>query len=173
MKFITSVLLFFSLFLISKSSQAQSNNLDFNRGNWTIGGGFDFNFTESETFLVIAPQLGYNITPKWTAGIRFSYNYYQYHESHEKFHSNMVGLGAYTIYEIFYGLFVQFEDEYTMYLDSEKNREFYNKALIGAGYRIYIAGNGYMSASILYNLTQDKNDPSMNPIYRVGVGYDF
>ncbi len=163
-------------------SFAQKVNQSSNQGSrWVFGGEFGLGFSTYGANISISPIIGYRITPKWEAGTRLTYNYFSYQDFGTKVSTNNFGGGLYTVYEIYQGIFAQFENEILSYDKVYYNpvypdqlihdRIIIHSIFIGGGYRQHFSENGFMSLTVLYNLNESLDTPYANPLFRIGFGF--
>lgn len=146
---------------------------------WVFGGDFGLGFSSYGSNILISPQVGYLVTPRWEVGTRLTYNHYSYKNYSFKFSTNNYGGGLYTSYMIFKGLFAHAENELLSYQrlkygavsGDDKERAFIHSIFVGGGYRQYLGANSYASITILYNLNETFDTPYDNPIFRIGFGF--
>lgn len=145
-----------------------------------FGGNFGFTFG-SITNIEIAPQVGYKITPAWSAGIggRYAYykdNYYYFYQT------NMYGGLLFTRYLVYKGLFLDAEFEannFEVYKVVDPIFGIYNlermwvpSLLLGGGYSQPIGDRSAFFVSILYDVLQHKYSPYYRvPVIRAGFGF--
>lgn len=155
------------------SSYAQT----FDRSKLEIGGGLGLQFGDY-TVINVSPQVGYRLSPYFTAGAGFSYTYYKddyqlgrhtYDYNASYFGMNLFG----RFYPIQYlVLSVQPEASrmwrtYDTSNGKEKETKFVPSVLLGGGVRL-----GPVTAMIKYDVIQDKNSPYSSKIF-YSVGYTF
>lgn len=75
-KYLFSLLLLF--FSVSAVSQQVAGAMTEKPQRWVFGGDFGMGFSNYGSNILISPQIGYRITPKWEAGTRLTYNYSSY-----------------------------------------------------------------------------------------------
>lgn len=147
-----------------------------------IGGGLGFGLSSFSTYLMLAPVVGYRLSPSFDIGTRLTYTYYRYNDSPLKFSTNNYGLGAFARYYLFFfnNLFLHAEYEAlsyeyndpgrASYYDVVMIREWVSSLLLGGGYRQWIGQNAFVGITVLWNILDDINSPYPNPIFRIGVG---
>ncbi|MEN8225712.1 MAG: hypothetical protein ABFS05_10175 [Bacteroidota bacterium] len=148
-----------------------------------IGGGLGFGMSSYSTNLMVAPLIGYRLTPDIDIGTRFIYTYNRYDESYYgvKFSTNNFGAGVFARYYLFFfnDLFLHAEFEelnYDKFIsvnannEVEKERAWVSSLFLGGGYRQWISNNAFVGMTILFNLLDTYDSPYVNPILRVGVG---
>lgn len=126
------------------------------------------------TFAEIAPLIGYQFTPKITAGIGFKYQYYRYKDRNFELKTNVYGGSVFGRYFFTDYLFAHAEYEY---LNLEafdfypmRRRVDVESVLVGGGYlQRFGEGNSGIFIMLLYNLTESAYTPYTNPILRIGV----
>ena len=173
-----SLLLFFSL----AKAQLPLIERDKNESTETFadhlffGGSFGLQFG-SQTYVEIAPIIGYNINPKLAAGLGLKYTYYNYSDSYSNSYStNIYGGGPFVRYVLFQGLFLHAEYEILnlevpdpYYLTYK--RENISSVFLGGGYRQMIGEKSSLDFLLLYNINESSNSPYVNPVIRIGFGF--
>jgi len=146
-----------------------------------VGGGLGFGISSYSTSLMVAPEIGYRLSPSFDVGTRLIYTYYRYNDDLLKYSTNNFGLAAYTRYYLFFfrDLFLHAEYEALnyerVYLDynyqvDHKERIWVSSLFVGGGYRQWIGNTAFVSITVLWNLLDDIDSPYSNPIFRIGVG---
>ena len=146
-----------------------------------VGGGIGFGISSYATSLIIAPLVGYRLSPSIDIGARFTYNYYRYNDDFIKFSTNNYGAGFYTRYYLFFfnDLFIHAEYEALNYEYADdvlpngeviKVREWVSSLFLGGGYRQWIGQNAFVGITVLWNILDSIYSPYNNPIFRIGVG---
>lgn len=127
------------------------------------------------TFFEVSPLVGYKITPKFSAGIGATYQYYHYKDQYYDFETNVYGgrvFGRYLIREF---LFAHVEYEYLNLeaFDFQRRRVDVGSLMAGGGYIQRIGERSAIVAMLLYNFTESAYTPYTNPIIRVGFNLGF
>ncbi len=147
-----------------------------------FGGGLGFGMSSYSTSLMIAPVIGYRLTPDVDIGIRLNYTYYRYNDTPLKYSTNNFGAGVFARYYLFFfsDLFIHAEYEALnyeqVYVNSitwevdHKERVWVSSLFLGLGYRQWIGQNAFVGITVLYNLLDSYDSPYSNPIFRIGVG---
>ena len=150
-----------------------------------VGGGLGFGISSYSTHLMVAPVVGYRLTPDIDIGVRLNYTYNRYDDTYYggvKFSTNNFGAGIFATYYLFFfsDLFIHAEYEALNYdkpmgfkLNSnelEMERAWVSSLFLGGGYRQWISGNAFVSMTVLFNLLDSYDSPYSNPIFRIGVG---
>ncbi|MDP3461259.1 MAG: hypothetical protein Q8S18_00555 [Bacteroidales bacterium] len=169
------VLLFTTFCLFSEvSAQLFGEQPEF-ESKWVFGGGLGLGFSNTGSNILISPQIGYMLNPRWELGTRLTYNYFSYKDQFVKFSTHNYGGGLYTSYDIFHGLFAHVENEWLsyeiVYQNLERERALVHSFFVGGGYRQYFSAKGYASFMILYNLNETIDSPYQNPMFRIGFGF--
>lgn len=171
--------LLFGLFLLS-SSLAMTQAQGFDRSKMIVGGSFGMQFGDY-TLVSVAPQVGYQLSPYFTAGAGVSYTYFKRdywatQGSKNTYHSSYFGMSVFgRVYPVQYLVLSVQPEASRMWRStgilSNKVREtkFVPSVLIGAGVRF-----GPVTAMIQYDVVQDKDSPySDNLFYSVGYTFSF
>jgi hypothetical protein len=147
-----------------------------------FGGGVGFGMSSYATSLMIAPVIGYRLTPDVDIGTRLNYTYYRYNDSPLKYSTNNFGAGVFARYYLFFfsDLFIHAEYEALnyerVYINNltwevdHKEREWVSSLFLGGGYRQWIGQNAFVGITVLFNLLDSYDSPYSNPIFRIGVG---
>jgi hypothetical protein len=149
-----------------------------------VGGGLGLGISSYSTSIMVAPVIGYRLTPDIDIGGRVSYSFNSYAASYygAKFTTNNVGFGPFITYYLFFfsDLFIHAEYEalnYDKYLylnpinnEVEKERAWVSSLFLGGGYRQWIGANAFVGISVLFNLLDSYESPYANPIFRIGFG---
>lgn len=149
-----------------------------------VGGGFGLGFGDV-TYIQLMPVVGYQLTPKLSAGLRFMYQFRSYKDyyTQQTFNSNDFGIGPYARMILFGPIYAQVEYEYMNYeyVDAsyENVRYGYNSFMAGGGIVQPIGGKAAFFLTLLYNFSYDSSDnagpqPYGSPlIIRAGVTAGF
>jgi len=138
-----------------------------------VGGNVGFQFG-TVTFAELSPLIGYQFTPKITAGVGVTYQYYRYKDRNYELKTNVYGGRVFGRYFFTDFLFAHVEYEY---LNLEafdfyplRRRVDVESVLVGGGYlQRFGSGNSGVFIMLLYNLTESAYTPYTNPIIRIGV----
>jgi hypothetical protein len=176
--------LIMSLSVFSQENNEQENNEITWRDRLFFGGCVGLQIG-SPTIIELAPQAGYRITSRLSAGIGAKYEYYknsrgyQYETSvyggnvfsscvlWKNFISEGSSLLAHAEYEA-----LSLERKYFEYPDTnESGRFILNSFLVGGGMRQRIGRRSYLNILILWNLNETTYSPYQNPILRVSFQF--
>lgn len=147
-----------------------------------FGGGIGFGISSYATSLMIAPIVGYRLTPDVDIGTRLNYTYYRYNDSPLKYTTNNYGVGFYARYYLFFfsDLFIHAEYEALNYEQvyvnnltwevDHKERVWVSSLFLGGGYRQWVGQNAFVGITVLWNILDSLDSPYNNPIFRIGVG---
>lgn len=149
-----------------------------------VGGAIGFGISSYSTSLMVAPVVGYRLSPSFDIGTRITYAYNRLEDQYtgKKYSFNDFGIGAFARYYLFFfnDLFIHAEYEAINYeyldynqgtaMEPGKDRTWVNGLYLGGGYRQWIGGNAFIGITVLWNLIEDINYPTNNPIFRIGVG---
>ena len=74
-----------------------------------IGGGLGFGISSYSTSIMVAPVVGYRLSPSFDVGTRLNYTYYSYNDAPLKYSTNNYGVAFFSRYYLFFfqDLFVQ------------------------------------------------------------------
>jgi hypothetical protein len=138
--------------------------------------GFSFG---NYTMIAVRPLIGYKVTPKLSAGLKFSYEYIQDKRYSETYTTSNYGVSVFSRYRIVPQLYVHAEYaafNYELYNPlGESNREWVPFLFVGAGYSQPIGGNAWLNAQVLFDVLQSSKSPynDWEPFYSIGVGVGF
>jgi hypothetical protein len=141
----------------------------------TFGGHLGLQFG-NQTYVEVAPLVGYRITERLIAGIGLKYIYYKFDDRYLVYSDHLYGGGPFARYLIFEELFVHVEHEVLNmrvydYLTRTFQRKNISSVFVGGGYRQMIGDNSAIELMLLYNINESINSPYINPIFRVGFGF--
>jgi hypothetical protein len=146
-----------------------------------IGGGLGFGISSYATSLMVAPVVGYRLSPSFDVGTRVNYTYYRYNDAPLKYSTNNVGVGVFGRYYLFFfnDLFLHAEYEALNYEQvyvtnnyevDHKERLWVSSLFVGGGYRQWVGNSAFVGLTVLWNLLDNIDSPYNNPIFRIGVG---
>jgi hypothetical protein len=177
------------LFIISSSAFSQfgqkgssNENDDFKmQKRLYIGGGLGFGISSYSTSLMVAPMVGYRLSPSFDIGARLNYTYYRYNDSPLKYSTNNFGVATFVRYYLFFlnDLYLHVEYEALNYEQvyvnanyevDHKDRIWVSGLFVGGGYRQWIGNSAFVGITVLWNLLDNIDSPYNNPIFRIGVG---
>lgn len=131
----------------------------------------------SQTYVQIAPLLGYRATPDFSLGITAKYIYYNINDNYSNYHyeTNTYGGGLFMRYNVMEAVFLHAEYE-ALSLEVpvspyEMNRRIVSGLFLGGGYRQFFGSYSSMNIMILFDVIEDQYSPYQNPILR--IGFDF
>ena len=173
--------LFVSRFSFAQYSESPSKPKIPLKDRIFVGGNFGFTFG-SVTSVEISPQIGYKLTPNWSAGVGFRYSYYQDNYYTPPYKTSIYGGLVFSRYIIFKGLFLEGDFEannYDVYriVDPilgtyQLERMWVPSLLLGGGYAAPIGSNSAFFISILYDVLQNQYSPYYGvPVIRAGFGF--
>ncbi len=161
----------------AKESNSKTNkgNVDFS-DRLRYGGSFGAFFGQ-QTYIELAPKVGYKVNERLVAGLGFNYIYFSVKDYGQKFVSHIYGPTAFAQFALLSGLFAY--GEYNAYNVAAYNplppynseRVWIGSAPVGLGY--YSGGQiGGVYIAVLYDLINNPSSPYYNgsvPIlFRVG-----
>jgi len=143
-----------------------------------VGGYLGLSFG-SVTYISVSPLIGYRWTKNLTAGVGFTYQYYQ--DNYYNYSSNTYGGLVFVRYNVYKGLFLETDIEAnnleaytydpTNALGYTLARKWIPSWLVGGGYSGGGSRGGFY-ISVLYDVLQDPNSPYYGiPVIRAGVGF--
>lgn len=175
----TIFLFFFSFFAkgqmpITERKENQSSKKF--TDNLFFGGNFGLQFG-SQTYIELAPIIGYKITERFSAGLGLKYIYYKIKDNYStlNYSTNIYGGGPFARFTLYEGLFLHGEYEI---LNLEVPDLYYNlkrenitSVFLGGGYRQMIGDRSSIDFLFLYNINENRNSPYVNPVIRIGFGF--
>jgi len=145
------------------------------------------------TDIMLSPMVGYRITPRLSAGLGFTYEYYEDRRWTPKYTTHLYGPRAFARYlaiasfsnilPINYNGGIFFHGEYeALNMDQnyfgnyqppqgENSRFWMNSWLLGLGLRQPISATGSINFLVLFYLGDDTNTPYSNPIFRIEFSF--
>lgn len=141
-----------------------------------FGGNLGLQFG-SQTYIEIAPIIGYKISERLSAGLGLKYIYYRIKDNYSTFSysTNIYGGGPFARFTLFEGLFLHGEYEILNLevpdLYNNLRRENITSVFLGGGYRQMIGNRSSIDLLILYNVNENRNSPYPNPVIRIGFGF--
>jgi len=130
------------------------------------------------THIDVAPVIGYRFTDKISAGVGFSYQYFNSAEGN--YSTNIYGGRLIGNYSINKNIITHLEGEIlsleTKYFDlrnqyPNSSRFLYPSVFVGGGYKQSIGEHSYTYIMILWNLLNSSDSPYENPVIRVGFNF--
>ena len=150
--------------------------------NVYFGGDLGMSFG-SYTYVNIAPEAGYIITDRLSAGVGIIYQYYNLNSVVNPYKTSVYGGKVFARFFVFDNVFLYSVTEIvsleTRYFDytgqfEKQNRFLMASPLVGAGYFQRFSDKGGVGLMLLFNLNQSRNSPYYNypmPIIRLGFGF--
>jgi hypothetical protein len=172
-----------------QSSNAQQGQKSDISEKLFFGGGFGAGFG-SYTFISVSPIIGYRVTPRLAAGVRFMYQYttFEYLDQNfdkERYNGNDFGVSPFARFMVYGPAFLQAEYEYmnydALYYDGTKTRSSFDSYLAGGGISQPIGQRAAFFLVVLYNFSYEGFDnsgvyrsPYDSPwVFRVGISGGF
>ncbi|MDH6354542.1 hypothetical protein M2132_000870 [Dysgonomonas sp. PH5-45] len=157
-----------------QQEEQKTEGFKFDVRKLTLGGTLGLQFGDY-TLINVAPQVGYDFSKMFNAGVGFTYTYYKDDYTFGTYKGSYFGLNLYgRLYPVnFLVLMVQpeinrmwqkWDDGYGY---EEKIEKFVPAVLVGAGVRL-----GPMTAMIQYDVVQDKYSPYGDRLF-YSIGYTF
>ena len=131
------------------------------------------------TRIGIYPLVGYKLTPKLSAGVKFAYEYIRDNRYSSSYETSNYGASIFARYRLIPALYVHVEFaemNYELYNSlGESNREWIPFILVGGGYSKKLSQRTWLNAQVLFDVLQDERSPysSWNPIFSIGIGVGF
>jgi hypothetical protein len=141
-----------------------------------FGGSFGLQFG-TQTFIEIAPIIGYRLTERLYGGLGLKYQYYKYNDNYFTYSSNIYGGGPFAQFIVFEGLFLHAEYEILnlevpdLYYQ-KYTRENVSSVFLGGGYRQMMGSRSALDFLVLYNVNYSTKSPYSDPwVIRIGFGF--
>ena len=181
MKKVFSLTILFLIFLSSVKSQLplieRQENAPTEKFSDRLyfGGSFGLQFG-TQTFVEIAPIVGYRLTNRLYGGLGLKYQYYKYNDNYYTYSSNVYGGGPFAQFIVYEGLFLHAEYEILNLEVPDLYYQHYTRQniesiFLGGGYRQMIGNRSSMDILLLYNINDNAYSPYSNPILRIGFGF--
>ncbi len=150
-----------------------SEKSKFDKNKLVLGGSLGLNFSNYYTLINIAPQIGYALSSKFTAGAGISYNYYHYNDYDESYH--YMGFNLFGRLNPIRYISLQVQPEIYRMWGSINDQSIKSRVipcfLVGAGVNIP-AGRGGISTMFFYDVVQNNDSPYGNQVF-YSIGYVF
>lgn len=192
MKYLILIVFLFCSYILPASAQGEHSFRD----RLFFGGNFGL-MIGTYTSIEVSPQVGYFITPRWSAGIGVIYEYYNnrlhWHDwqsnRFERFETHIWGGRLFTNYVIINDvnqwapflpnmrIFAHAEYEILSYergffIYQEPGRELFDSFLVGGGLRFPMGRRSSMNLTLLWNLNSRMNKIyGSGPIIRIGFNF--
>ena len=130
----------------------------------------------SYTMVGIYPLIGYSITPKFSVGVKFLYQYVSDKRYSETYTASNYGGSVFARFRIIPAIYLHAEYaqmSYDLYNAlGESNRTSVPFVFLGAGFRKSLGGAVWLNAQVVFDVLQDSNSPYNNwePFFSLGVG---
>lgn len=130
------------------------------------------------TQIIVEPTVGYIVTDRYFAGVSVLYQYIQIDDFfglNEDFQSHYYGFRQLNNFWITPNIFAAGEIELLNYefiepFSNELTRGWVESVFVGGGFRSSLGGRGFMTLSLLYNLSYDSQSPYNSAfIPRIGI----
>jgi len=163
---------FCTVICFSQTTQQQPPKFDINK--LEFGGNFGLSFGNNATSIVIAPQVGYMLDPRFSAGIGVNYSYYRYSpDSYYTSNLNYMGFNVYGRVKPVNTIVLQIQPEvYRMWGSSYGSSvsQLVSTLLVGGGVILPIGEKAGISMMLYYDLVQNQYSPYGNRLF-YSVGY--
>ena len=141
-----------------------------------FGGNFGLSFGSDASAVIIAPQVGYLLSPHFSVGAGVNYSYYHYSpDSYGSSSFNYMGLNLYGRIQPFNPLVIKVQPElYRMWGSSYGSSvsKLVPTFLVGGGIVVPVGNRGGILMMLYYDLAQNDYSPYGNRIF-YSVGYTF
>jgi hypothetical protein len=139
-----------------------------------FGGGFGLQFG-TQTYIEVAPLVGYKLTDRLSTGISLKYIYYKFKDDIYDYSTHIYGGGPFTRFFIIPEAFLHAEFEILNLevpdpLSNRYFRENITSVFLGGGYRQMIGDHSSLDLLLLYNINESRNSPYVNPVFRISFG---
>ncbi len=165
---------------VQPKNEQQKNKQQKNRAEFAsklrYGGSFGAYFGR-QTYIEVAPKVGYKFNQRLLVGLGFNYIYFSVNDYGQRYSTNIYGPNVFGQFALYSGLFAHAEfnaynlSVYNNYPPYNASRIWIGSAPVGIGY--YSGGQqGGVYLSLLYDLINNPHSPYYNPamplIIRVG-----
>ena len=131
-----------------------------------VGGGLGMWFG-NPTFVNVAPNIGYKITERYSAGLGVRYLYID--DRFYNYKLNIYGGSIFNRLIITDFLFAHAEYELVKVIEQASSTSFnLENVWVGGGYR-QVTGNSALNVMVLWNLNDKPYNPEPNPQIRIGM----
>ena len=186
MKILTKLSLIILFALALNSSNAQfidsapggSNQNSSFTDRLFFGGILGLQFGSDQTYVEVAPLIGYKVSERLSTGLHLKYIYLKVHQDNNpygNYSTNIYGGGPFGRFFIYEGLFAHLEYEI---LNMEVpdfyggyRRENITSVFVGGGYRQMLGEKSAMDIMLLYNINDGTYSPYVNPIIQFGFAF--
>lgn len=187
-KIISIIVISFFCLNISSAQQQSDGNSEF-MDKVFVGGGLGAGFG-NYTFINVSPLIGYRISNRLSAGLRFMYQYttFEYLNQNfekERYNGNDLGAGPFARFMVYGPIYLQAEYEYLsydgLYYDGTRRRNSFESVMAGGGIAQPIGQKAAFFITAMYNFSYQNFDssgsyrsPYNSPwVFRVGIAGGF
>jgi hypothetical protein len=141
-----------------------------------FGGNLGLQFGSDQTYVEVAPLIGYKFSERFESGLNLKYIYYKVHpDNYLNYSTNIYGGGPFARFFVYEGLFVHTEYE-LLNMDVPKlyggyERKNINSVFVGGGYRQMLGDQSAIDIMLLYNVNESTYSPYNNPIIQFGFAF--
>ena len=188
-------ILFFTLLIQTPILAQDDDSLEPPDGRWYVSPDFGL-ILGNITMIEVAPTLGYNLTPGFSAGVGTRYEYYRqlnYTTRVEEVNTSLYALRSFMRlilipdlgeilpishrFSLFsYGEYeaLNLDEEYYGILQNIDTERFWRHTfLAGGGISQQISKRSFMNIMVLWDMTNTSSSPYTNPIFRFGLQFYF
>lgn len=159
--------------------------------NILVGGNFSLNFSNTNTYIYLAPQVGYKFSDEFIAGVGFNYQYAKLRQAYDLNTGRMVkidgvdnqvyGPKVFANYFVFEGVYLGVQGEVlnhdVYYYNPTTGRPYSNNEwtpvlFLEVGYSQEMGSKGVIQVGIRYNVLDDFDSPYSTAFYPV-IGIMF
>lgn len=146
-----------------------------------FGGSFGATFGTYSS-IRINPIIGYKITPKLSAGVKFYYEHVRSKYFGSTYSADNYGGSLFSRFRIIKALYlhaeyamISYESYYLSGGETYSERDLVPFLFLGAGYSRKLVGNSWLNIQVLFDVLQNSKSPYRRgePFYSVGVGVGF
>ena len=129
----------------------------------------------SYTQVGLYPLIGYKVTPKLSAGLKFTYQYISDSRYTPSYTTSNYGGSVFARYRIIPLIYAHVEYETINYEFYDSSREFVSFLFVGGGLTKSMGRNTWLTAQVLFDVLQNSNSPysDWDPFFSLGVGVGF
>ena len=141
-----------------------------------FGGILGLQFGSDQTYVEVAPLIGYRVSPRFSAGMNLKYMYYKFSPDNGFGYSeSRYGGGPFGRFFIYEGLFAHAEYELLSMEVPDLYGKFHRKnvssVFVGGGYRQMMGSRSALDLMILWNLNDSPDSPYINPLFHFGFAF--
>ena len=168
----------FSQYFEAEAEEPEEKETKFDKSKMYYGGYMNLSFG-TYTVVGLTPLVGYKVSPTFSVGAQFSYEYVKDKSYEIVYETSSYGLSVFSRYRIVPQLYAHTEfsqmNYKLYYTDGGSTREWVPFLWLGGGYSQPISQNTWFNAQILFDVINNENSPyfGYEPYFSVGFGVGF